>query len=128
MSDVFLLSRAQMRRIEPFFPSPRGRPRVNDRRVLSGIIYVIRHGLRWRDAPRAYGPHKTLYNRFVRWAAEGVWQAVFEALVGAESPPEQVLLDSTHIKAHRCAAGGKGGARRRRSGSAAVDAPASSTP
>ena len=104
MSDVFLLSRAQMRRIEPFFPSPRGRPRVNDRRVLSGIIYVIRHGLRWRDAPRAYGPHKTLYNRFVRWSRNGVFARILAALAGEEGLPEFLMIDSTHLKAHRTAA------------------------
>jgi len=62
----FLLTTAQMQRLSPHFPRSRGIPRVDDRRVLSGIIYVIRHGLQWRDAPPAYGPHKTLYNRFVR--------------------------------------------------------------
>ena len=54
----FLLTTAQMRRLSPYFPRSRGIPRVDDRRVLSGIIYVIRHGLRWRDAPAAYGPHE----------------------------------------------------------------------
>jgi transposase len=68
MSDLFLLSPAQMRRIEPFFPRSHGVPRVDDRRVISGIVYVIRKGLQWKDAPRGYGPHKTLYNRFVRWS------------------------------------------------------------
>lgn len=63
MSDVWLLSGAQMRRIEPFFPLSHGVPRVDDRRVISGIIFVLKNGLRWRDAPPAYGPHKTIYNR-----------------------------------------------------------------
>jgi transposase len=54
MTDFFLLSKAQMRRIEPFFPLSHGVPRVDDRRVISGIVFVIRNGLRWRDAPRAY--------------------------------------------------------------------------
>ena len=67
MADVFLLSPAQMKRIKPFFPLSHGIPRVDDRRVVSGIVFVIRNGLRWRDAPPAYGPHKTLYNRFIRW-------------------------------------------------------------
>ncbi len=62
----FLLSPAQMRRLSPHFPLSRGMPRVDNRRVQSGIISVIRHGLRWCDAPAAYGPHKTLSNRFVR--------------------------------------------------------------
>lgn len=66
MSDVWLLSEAQMRKIEPFFPLSHGVPRVDDRRVISGIIFVLKNGLRWRDAPAAYGPHKTIYNRFIR--------------------------------------------------------------
>ena len=63
MSDLIWLSEAQMRRIEPYFPLPHGVPRVDDRRALSGIIFVIRNGLRWRDAPREYGPQKAIYNR-----------------------------------------------------------------
>ncbi|WP_456243387.1 transposase [Thermaurantiacus tibetensis] len=59
MSDVWLLSEAQMRRIEPFFPLSHGVPRANDWRVISGIIFVLENGLRWRDAPPASGPHKT---------------------------------------------------------------------
>ncbi len=59
MADLFLLSKAQMRRIEPYFPLSHGIARVDDRQVISAIIYVIRNGLRWRDAPREYGPHKT---------------------------------------------------------------------
>ena len=72
MSDLFWLSKAQMRRIEPYFPLSHGIPRVDDRRVISGIIFVIRNGLRWRDAPRDYGPHKTIYNRFIRWGVAWV--------------------------------------------------------
>ena len=66
MTDLILLSEAQMARISPFFPRSHGVPRVDDRRVISGIIFVIRNGLRWRDVPASYGPHKTIYNRFVR--------------------------------------------------------------
>ncbi len=66
MSELFLLSERQLARISPFFPLSHGVPRVDDRRVISGIVYVIKHGLQWTDAPKAYGPHKTLYNRFVR--------------------------------------------------------------
>jgi hypothetical protein len=68
MDVPFLLSAAQMRRIEPYFPLSHGVPRVDDRRVVSGIIYVLRGGLMWRDAPKGYGPHKTIYNRFIRWS------------------------------------------------------------
>ena len=58
MGDVFLLSERQMARISPFFPLAHGVPRVDDRRVVSGIVYVIRNGLQWKDAPRDYGPHR----------------------------------------------------------------------
>ena len=71
MSDLYWLSQAQMRRIAPYFPLSHGVARVDDRRVLSGIIFVIRNGLRWRDAPKDYGPHKTIYNRFIRWSRLG---------------------------------------------------------
>jgi putative transposase len=104
MSDLVLLSRAQMRRIEPFFPRSRGLPRVDDRRVISGIIYVIRHGLQWKDAPRGYGPPKTLYNRFIRWSRLGVFARIFAALAGAADAPQRLMIDATHLKAHRTAA------------------------
>ena len=76
----FVLTPAQMRRLSPYFPLAHGVPRVDDRRVLSGIIYVIRHGLQWRGAPVPYGPHKTLYNRFVRWSRMGVFDRIFAEL------------------------------------------------
>ena len=60
MRNVFLFSKAQMARILPHFPLSHGGPRVDDRRVVSGIIYVIRDDLQWKDAPNAYGPHETL--------------------------------------------------------------------
>ncbi len=104
MSDPVLLARAQMRRIEPFFPRSRGLVRVDDRRVISGIIYVIRNGLQWKDAPPGYGPHKTLYNRFVRWSRLGVFARIFAALAGEGGVPERLMIDSTHLKAHRTAA------------------------
>jgi putative transposase len=79
MSDLIWLSE-QMRRIEPYFPLSHGVPRVDDRWVMSGIIFVIRNGLRWRDAPTDYGPHKTIYNRFIRWSRLGVFNRIFAAL------------------------------------------------
>ncbi|MBT5415687.1 MAG: IS5 family transposase, partial [Rhodospirillaceae bacterium] len=89
----------------------RGVARVDDRRVISGIVHVLKSGGRWADAPPVYGPRKTLYNRFVRWAAKDVWTGIFHALASAGGPPAAVLIDSSAVKAHRCAAGGKGGKR-----------------
>ena len=108
--DRFWLTDAQFARIEPHLPTDtRGKQRVDDRRVISGIVHVLKSGGRWIDAPSDYGPRKTLYNRFVRWAAKGVWERVFHALAEAGGPPAELLLDSSTMKAHRCAAGGKGG-------------------
>ena len=104
MADLFLLSKAQMSRISPFFPLAHGVPRVDDRRVVSGIVYVIKHGLQWKDAPTGYGPHKTLYNRFVRWSRMGVFDRIFMALAREGPRPERIMIDSTHLKAHRTAA------------------------
>lgn len=104
MSDLMLLSDAQMRRIEPYFPLSHGVPRVDDRRVLSGIIFVLRNGLRWRDAPKEYGPHKTIYNRFIRWSRLGVFNRILAELTAKPGKPEQLMIDATHLKAHRTAA------------------------
>ena len=80
---------------------------MDDRRVISGIIQVIISGCRWSDAPLEYGPRKTLYNRFVRWAVRGIWERVFMELARAGGPPAEALLDSTHIKVHRSASAGR---------------------
>ena len=104
MSDLIWLSEAQMRRIEPYFPLSHGVPRVDDRRIISGIIFVIRNGLRWRDAPADYGPPKTIYNRFIRWSRLGVFNKIFSALSAQGGKPDQLMIDATHLKAHRTAA------------------------
>ena len=93
-----------MRRLQPFFPVQRGLRRVDDRRVISGIIYVIRYGLQWKDAPSGYGPPKTLYNRFIRWSRLGVFGRIFAALATKGGAPERLMIDATHLKAHRTAA------------------------
>ncbi len=103
-SDLFWLAPEQLRRIEPYFPLSHGIPRGDDLRVVSGIIHVIRNGLRWRDAPADYGPHKTLYNRFVRWSRMGVFDRIFQAPAEDAGAPDRVMIDSTHLKAHRTAA------------------------
>jgi transposase len=106
MSDHhFWLSDTQFARLEPLLPNkPRGVPRVDDRRVISGIIHVIRNGLMWRDAPERYGPPKTLYNRFIRWSKAGVFDRIFAALASASDATDTVMIDATHLKAHRTAA------------------------
>ena len=127
LSD-FWLSEAQFERLRPLLPNKvRGVARVDDRRVISGIIHVMKSGGRWVDAPACYGPRKTLYNRFVRWAEKGIWQELFVTLAAAGGPPSAVLIDSTHMKAHRSAAGGKGGPSPKRSALAGAAGPASFT-
>ena len=100
----YQLTPAQFERITPYFPLSHGVARVDDLRVISGIVYVIRNGLQWKDAPREYGPHKTLYNRFVRWSRMGVFSRIFAALAGEAGEPDRLIIDSTHLKAHRTAA------------------------
>ena len=111
MADFFWFSDDQWARIEPLLPNDtRGMPGVDDRRVLSGIVQALKSGGRWGDCPEhVYGPKKTLYNRFVRWAERGIWEDVFNTLAGGEGPPDRLFIDSTCIKVHRCAGGGKGG-------------------
>ncbi len=104
MSDHYWLNEAQLERIKPYFPRSHGVPGVDDRRVTSGIIHVIRNGLRWRDTLEVYGSHKTLYNRFVRWSRMGVFNRIFENLVSKGPKPERLMIDATHLKAHRTAA------------------------
>ena len=103
MSDLFWLTDAQMARLVPFFPKSHGKPRVDDRRVLSGIIFVNRKGLRWRDAPKAYGPHKTLYNRWKRWSDKGVFARMLADLAAEHGEKMTVMIDATYLKAHRTA-------------------------
>ena len=103
MSELFWLTEAQVGRLKPFFPKSRGRPRVDDRRVLSGIIYIQRNGLMWKHAPSAYGPPKTLYNRWKRWSRMGVFAAIMTELAAQSQDIETVMIDATHVKAHRTA-------------------------
>jgi transposase len=100
MSDLYWLTDEQMERLQPHFPKSHGRPRVDDRRVLSGIIFVNRNGLRWRDAPAAYGPHKTLYKR---WSEAGVFIRMMQGLSGGKAERRTVMIDATYLKAHRTA-------------------------
>ena len=114
--------------IEPHLPTNlTGPEREDDRRVISGIIHMLQCGARWRDCPPHYGPYTTIYNRFNRWAKRGRWQAIFKALANCGKDSVTLSIDSTSIKAHRSASGGKGGSMNRRSVAHAADAPQKST-
>ncbi len=115
-SNLFWLSDEQWSAVQPLLPTDvRGKERVDDRRVISGIIFVIKSGCRWCDCPPEYGPAKTIYNRFVRWAERGVWERLFRALAAKGRSLDVQMIDSTHIKAHRSASGAKRGNKDRRS-------------
>lgn len=112
MSNLFWLTDAQMARLRPFFPKSHGMPRVDDRRVLSGIIFINRSGLRWGDAPKEYGPPKTLpktlYNGWKRWGdmgggTWGVFARMMEGLASDAAVPKRVMIDATYLKAYRTA-------------------------
>jgi transposase len=109
MCAPFMLNDRQWAVIEPLLPHLGGKPRVDDRRVLSGILYRFREGLRWRAVPAVYGPRTTLFNRFNRWSERGLWQELYAALAACEDPPLLAMIDSTSVKAHRAASGAKGG-------------------
>ena len=140
MADLFWLSDEQWAVMEPFMPTNQPGPERNDdRQVISGILHVLTSGCRWRDCPAAYGPRTTVYNRFNRWSRRGFWQAMLTALAKSGWVGEAAAIDSTYVKAHRSAHGGKGGlvrkasarhagARRQRSTSSPMSsaAPASS--
>jgi transposase len=114
--NLFWLTDEQWAKIAPLLPTDvRGKPRVDDRRVISGILHILKSGCRWCDCPAEYGPPTTIYNRFVRWAKRGVWERMFQKLSSRGRSTETQMIDSTHIKAHRSAAGGKGGSKIRRS-------------
>jgi transposase len=114
-SNLFWLSDEQWQQIEPHLPTDvRGVERKDDRRVISGIVHVLKSGCRWKDCPPEYGPPTTIYNRFARWAECGVWERLFHALAARGRSGDVQMIDSTHVKAHRSAGGGKGGRSARR--------------
>ena len=112
--NLFWLSDEQWQQIGPHLPRDvRGKDRVDDRRVISGILHVLKSGCRWCDCPPEYGPPTTIYNRFVRWAERGVWERLFRELAGRGRSTDTQMIDSTHVKAHRSASGAKRGSRRK---------------
>jgi transposase len=108
--NLYWLSDEQWVQIEPYLPTDvRGKERVDDRRVISGILHVLKSGCRWSDCPPEYGPPTTIYNRFVRWAERGVWERLFRELAARGRSGDTQMIDSTHVKVHRSASGAKRG-------------------
>jgi transposase len=113
--------------LEPLLPSRRKSARVDDRRILNAIFYILRTGAPWRDLPERYGPYTTAYNRFNRWSRRGIFKRIFDRLA-TKSRDSLHMIDSTIVKVHRAASGAKGGRRRSISASAAVGGRPSSMP
>src|SRR5918992_280299 len=100
MVNEFWLDDRQWAVIEPLLPKNQpGARRVDDRRVISGILHVLKSGCRWKDCPLAYGPQTTIYNRYNRWSRRDIWMHFFAALAAAAGEPNEIAIDSTHIKA-----------------------------
>ncbi len=115
MRDLFWLSEEARAKLEPHLPKNQpGKPRVDDRRVISGILHILKTGGRWRDVPKEYGPAKTVYDRYTRWARRGIWQRIFAKVASSGPIPDELALDSSVVRAHRSASGGKGGSGRKR--------------
>ena len=100
MSELFWLSDAQVARLKPFFPKSHGKPRVDDRGVLSGIIFINRKGVRWRDTPAFYGPHKALYNPWKRCSDKGIFARMMTGLAAELGEEKTVMIDATYLKSH----------------------------
>ncbi len=110
MAGLFWLSDEAWRPLEPHLPRGEpGKPRVDDRMVVSGILHVLKVGRRWRDVPEAYGPATTNYNRYHCWSQRGIWQRIFEKIAASGPVPNELSIDSSHVKAHRSAQSSKGG-------------------
>ena len=128
MGRLFWLSDEQWAVIAPLLPRNKGGARrVDDRRVISGIIHVLKVGCRWCDCPVDYGPSTTVYNRFNRWSRKRFWTDLVEALARSGAVTKSTSIDSTYVKAHRSAHGGKGGLKIRLSAPRAVVKPPKST-
>src|SRR5215469_14591746 len=113
-TNLFWLTDEQWERIEPHLPKDvRGVARVDDRRVISGIVHVLTSGCRWYDCPPEYGRPTTIYSRFVRWARRGIWQGLFRQLAGSGRSIDTRMIDSMYVKARRSVPGGKGRSRNR---------------
>lgn len=124
MSRLFWLDDEAWAAIEPHLPKNQpGARRVDDRRVISGILHVLKTGCRWQDCPTEYGPPTTIYNRFNRWSRRQLWSRILDALVAKGVLALSASIDSSYVKAHRSAHGGKGGRKHRPSGPRAAARP-----
>ena len=95
------LSDSEWSVIDAMLPNkPRGVPRVDDRRVLNGIFWILRSGAPWRDLPAIYGPRTTCYNRFVRWRRAGIWESIMKALAARHDAPVQ-MIDTSMVRVHQ---------------------------
>ncbi len=125
---LFWLSDDAWAAIEPHLPKNQpGARRVDDRRVISGILRVLKVGCRWCDCPAEFGPSTTVYNRFNRWSHRGFWLKLLDALADAGAETKSTAIDSTYVKGQRAAFGAKGGVSHRRSAVPAVAGPLRST-
>ena len=128
MREIFWLSDEAWTAIEPHLPKNQpGARRVDDRRIISGIIHVLKSGCRWQDCPPEYGPHTTVYNRFNRWSRKDHWKRILSALAEGRWITTAVAMDGSYVKVHRCAHGGKGGRKIRQSGYQGADKQRKST-
>lgn len=103
VSYLFWLNDAQMVRFKPYFLKSHGKPRFDDHRVVSGIIFINRNGWRLRYEPNEYGPHKTLYNRWKRWSDKGIFAQMKVGLAAEHGETKTVMIDATYLQAHRTA-------------------------
>jgi transposase len=115
MAKRYELTSGQWARIENLLPGKAGDPGrtgADNRNFVNAVLWVLRSGARWSDMPERYGKFKTAHKRFTRWAANGVWEKVFDALV-RDRDNEYLMIDSTIVRAHQQAATGKGGPKTR---------------
>ena len=113
------LSNEQWERLQPLLPPQKpytGRPAVDHRRILNGILWILRTGAPWRDLPERYGPWRTVASRFYRWQKAGIWERLFAAVQQQGDAAGHLdwavhFVDGTVVRAHQHAAGAKKGAR-----------------
>ena len=128
MREIFWLEDNAWVVIEPHLPKNQpGARRVDDRRIISGIIHVLKSGCRWKDCPPEYGPPTTVYTRFNRWSRKDYWRKILAAPAAGQWITAAVAMDGSYVKAHRCAHGGKGGRKIRPSGFQEADRQQKST-